>query len=165
MIGATFLAKRASEALAQHRNSPLHTPDDRANLHCCPFTTASRRNAARHRLLTAARLSVSTCAATVRASLLKARSHCPVAEMLSDRPIFCWEKIGTEPPAVFKFFEAETRISASYAKIGARYYYIRKAWGGGDHPLLGCQDGSALLVVCCLFDGSTARKMPYTPQD
>jgi hypothetical protein len=67
----------------------------------------------------------------------------------------------TEAPAVLKFFGAETRISASYAKIGARYYYIRKASGGGDHPLLGCREGSALRVVCRLFviDGSTARKM------
>jgi len=33
-------------------------------------------------------------------------------------------------------------------------------------PLFGAVGrGSALLVVCLLFDGSIARKMPYTPQD
>jgi hypothetical protein len=61
---------------------------------------------------------------------------------------FLLEKMGTEAPAVFEIF---SRISASYAKIAARYYYIRKAWGGGDHPLLGWREGSALRVVCRLF--------------
>src|SRR6516162_1722791 len=39
-------------------------------------------------------------------------------------------------------------------------------WGTGGPPLGRCRErGSALLVVCLLFDGSTARKMPYTMQD
>jgi hypothetical protein len=79
--------------------------------------TASRRNAARHRLITAAPLSVSTCAAKVRASLLKARfalSCCGITpldflileKIETDRPadFLILQEQKTDPPPVLKIF-------------------------------------------------------------
>jgi len=57
------------------------------------------------------RLSVSTCAAKVRASLLKARSTLSCRGILTTGRFFCWEKIGTDAPPVLKFSRTETRIS------------------------------------------------------
>src|SRR6516162_227120 len=37
-------------------------------------------------------------------------------------------------------------------------------WVGGRPPLGRCRDGIS-FACCLLFDGSTARKMPYTMQD
>jgi hypothetical protein len=63
-------------------------------------TATSRRNAALHRLLTAARyrLSVSACDAKVRASLLKARSALSCCGILTTVKFLILQKQKTDPP-------------------------------------------------------------------
>jgi hypothetical protein len=56
------------------------------------------------------RLSVSTCAAKVRASLLKARSALSCCGILTDREIFDSAKTETGRPQNFKILKDEKRI-------------------------------------------------------
>ena len=58
------------------------------------------------------------------------------------------------------------RISAGMGKFGDQVSVISVTHLPRFTPLYGAVGrGSALPVVCLLFDGTTARKMPYTPQD
>jgi hypothetical protein len=68
-------------------------------------------------LLTAARLSVSTCAAKVRASLLKASSHCPVAESSPPLDFLILEKIETDRPADFLILQEQKTDPPPVPKI------------------------------------------------
>jgi hypothetical protein len=108
------------------------------------------------------------------------------------RPIFCWKKIETEPPADFsKIRNAHLcRHGANYTAgngsiegMGVAYpplwrcrrgsaplnIFFVEGMGVAYPPLWRCRRGSAPLniffVVCWLLDGSTARCRPYTMQD
>ena len=109
---------------------------------------------ARHRLLTAAPVSLErlhlcckgSCEfveSSLRTVLLRKPHH---------RPIFCWEKIGIGPPAVFEIFlESETRISAGMGKIDANNWFYSMTWVGRGPPSISAAGGGqlCLLFVCC----------------
>jgi hypothetical protein len=67
------------------------------------------------------------------------------------------------------FGKSQMRMSINSAQIHANNWFYSMTWVGGGPPLGRCREGVSfaccLLVVCLLFDRSTARKMPYTPQD
>jgi hypothetical protein len=87
-------------------------------------------------------MSVSTCAAKVRASL-KARSHCPVAEILTAVKLLILAETETDPAADPEISEMETRISAGVGKIDANNWFLSMTWGkGADHLPISCQIGS-----------------------
>ena len=89
------------------------------------------------------RLSVSTCAAKVRASLLKARSHCPVAEIFTAARFLILEKIETDHREILKFPESETRISAGMGEINSRVPVISMTHLPRFTPLLWLSGGSS----------------------
>jgi hypothetical protein len=45
--------------------------------------------------------------------------------------------------------KADTNVYRDYLRNQRRYRYLDKAWGTGDHPLLGCREGGSL--ACCLL--------------